>query len=53
VIIGGLVSSTLLSRLMTPVAYEIIPPQLVGTVGRSVGSEAPVAAETERQPIAI
>jgi multidrug efflux pump subunit AcrB len=28
VIIGGLVSSTLLARLVTPVMYKLVPPQL-------------------------
>ena len=28
VIIGRLVSSTMLSRLVTPVAYELLPPTL-------------------------
>ena len=29
VIIGGLISSTLLARLVTPVVYKLIPPQIV------------------------
>jgi len=28
VLIGGLISSTLLSRLVTPVLYKLIPPQV-------------------------
>jgi multidrug efflux pump subunit AcrB len=28
VIIGGLISSTLLARLVTPVMYKLIPPQV-------------------------
>ena len=28
VIIGGLISSTLLSRLVTPVVYKLIPPKI-------------------------
>jgi multidrug efflux pump subunit AcrB len=27
-LIGGLVTSTLLARLVTPVVYKLIPPQL-------------------------
>lgn len=30
VIIGGLISSTLLSRIVTPVVYELIPPKIEG-----------------------
>jgi len=40
VIIGGLISSTLLARLVTPVMYKLIPPE-VDAVARS---EAPRAA---------
>jgi multidrug efflux pump subunit AcrB len=32
VIIGGLVTSTLLARLVTPVMYKIIPPEIILTV---------------------
>jgi multidrug efflux pump subunit AcrB len=28
VIIGGLISSTLLSRIVTPVVYKLMPPRL-------------------------
>jgi multidrug efflux pump subunit AcrB len=31
VIIGGLVSSTILSRLVTPVMYKLLPPELTPT----------------------
>ena len=42
VIIGGLVSSTLLARLVTPVMYELLPP----TIGEQVeaASTIPLAA---------
>ncbi|MFN9802180.1 MAG: efflux RND transporter permease subunit, partial [Bacteroidota bacterium] len=30
VLIGGLISSTLLSRVVTPVVYRLIPPRLEG-----------------------
>jgi multidrug efflux pump subunit AcrB len=32
VIIGGLISSTLLSRIVTPVVYKLIPPKIVHKV---------------------
>jgi Cu/Ag efflux pump CusA len=28
VLIGGLISSTLLSRIVTPIIYELIPPSI-------------------------
>jgi hypothetical protein len=31
VIIGGLITSTLLARLVTPVMYKLIPPAIVAT----------------------
>jgi CzcA family heavy metal efflux pump len=44
VIIGGLISSTLLARLVTPVMYKLIPPA-IGPVGEGVTSgEPPVSA---------
>jgi hypothetical protein len=33
VIIGGLVSSTLLGRLVTPVMYKVLPPSIVVVPG--------------------
>jgi hypothetical protein len=36
VIIGGLISSTLLARLVTPVMYKLIPPEIAVT--RASGS---------------
>jgi multidrug efflux pump subunit AcrB len=41
VIIGGLISSTLLARLVTPVMYKLIPPNL-SPVPQSTGSLVPV-----------
>ena len=43
VIIGGLISSTLLSRLVTPVLYELLPP-MPDDVGRAGEEEAEAAA---------
>ena len=37
VIIGGLISSTLLARLVTPVMYQLIPPEV--TVARQPAAE--------------
>lgn len=31
VLIGGLISSTLLSRIVTPVMYKLIPPRMEGS----------------------
>jgi Cu/Ag efflux pump CusA len=31
VIIGGLISSTLLARLVTPVMYKLLPPDIHGS----------------------
>jgi multidrug efflux pump subunit AcrB len=36
VIIGGLISSTLLSRLVTPVMYKLLPPK-VEVIGEQPG----------------
>ena len=36
VIIGGLVSSTLLARLVTPVMYKLLPP----TIGAGAASQS-------------
>jgi multidrug efflux pump subunit AcrB len=43
VIIGGLISSTVLSRLVTPVMYRLLPPAL-GDERRSELAAAPLAA---------
>ena len=40
VIIGGLVSSTLVGRLVTPVMYELLPPTLVTDDGESPSKKA-------------
>ena len=37
VIIGGLITSTLLARLVTPVMYKLIPPSAAAIAGDSVG----------------
>ena len=45
VIIGGLVSSTLLSRLLTPVMYKLLPPKIgAAECARSEALSAPVVA---------
>jgi multidrug efflux pump subunit AcrB len=45
VIIGGLVSSTVLSRLVTPVAYKLLAPAVEREAGRAaVGAAAPLPA---------
>src|SRR5690606_23441914 len=45
VIIGGLISSTLLSRLVTPVMYKLIPPAIeVPSESRAPGVGAPASA---------
>jgi multidrug efflux pump subunit AcrB len=49
VIIGGLISSTLLSRLVTPVMYKLMPPaieraQVTEDGGRSIAVEPSPAA---------
>jgi len=36
VLIGGLISSTLLSRIVTPVVYKLIPPKVEGKVDEAV-----------------
>ncbi len=41
VIIGGLISSTLLARLVTPVMYKLLPPELE-TPSTNLGLEPPV-----------
>jgi multidrug efflux pump subunit AcrB len=52
VIIGGLISSTLLARLVTPVMYKLIPPTLTpatatrGAAPLIPGSALPLVAET-------
>jgi len=40
VIIGGLVSSTLLSRLVTPVMYKLLPPAMPAAAADSVRAQA-------------
>jgi multidrug efflux pump subunit AcrB len=45
VIIGGLISSTLLGRLVTPVMYKMLPPRIEVTNGRPVAEPlAPAGA---------
>ncbi|MEC5143691.1 efflux RND transporter permease subunit [Chitinophaga sp. 212800010-3] len=46
VLIGGLISSTLLSRIVTPVVYKLIPPRIEETKGN--GSTHHSSAEGER-----
>jgi len=41
VIIGGLVSSTLLARLVTPVMYKLIPPQIAAAPAATGGALVP------------
>jgi multidrug efflux pump subunit AcrB len=43
VIIGGLVSSTLLARLVTPVMYKLLPPAIEPRKVAALGSPHPVA----------
>jgi hypothetical protein len=45
VIIGGLVSSTLLSRLVTPVMYKLLPPRV-----QVQPQPAPLARASEPEP---
>jgi Cu/Ag efflux pump CusA len=44
VIIGGLISSTLLARLVTPVMYRLLPPELTASPAPEevLGRAAPV-----------
>jgi multidrug efflux pump subunit AcrB len=44
VIIGGLISSTVLSRLVTPVMYKLMPPSIAIDAPSSVSSEGQVGA---------
>ena len=49
VILGGLVSSTVLARVVTPVLYELLPPDverahLSDTAPASAAADAPAAA---------
>jgi multidrug efflux pump subunit AcrB len=44
VIIGGLVSSTLIARLVTPVMYRLLAPALEETIGERRAEVLPVAA---------
>jgi multidrug efflux pump subunit AcrB len=48
VILGGLVSSTLLARLVTPVLYELLPPEVAGA--RAPGGEADPVARAPATP---
>lgn len=41
VIIGGLISSTLLARLVTPVMYKLIPPQIAAVPAAAGGALVP------------
>lgn len=43
VIIGGLISSTLLARIVTPVAYKLLPPAVTVTSAATPASEVDVA----------
>ena len=49
VIIGGLVSSTLLARIVTPVAYKLLPPAIVRDGDTAVVPAASGLAETSVQ----
>ena len=42
VIIGGLMSSTILSRLVTPVMYKLLPPSIVVLPGATVDASMAV-----------
>jgi multidrug efflux pump subunit AcrB len=44
VIIGGLVSSTLLARLVTPVMYKLLPPVIEPRKAAALGSPHPLGA---------
>jgi multidrug efflux pump subunit AcrB len=44
VILGGLVSSTLLARVVTPVLYKILPPEVEGAGGPVAVPERPTVA---------
>ena len=41
VIIGGLITSTLLARLVTPVMYKLIPPAIAASAGERWYSRSP------------
>jgi multidrug efflux pump subunit AcrB len=45
VIIGGLISSTLLARLVTPVMYKLLPPHLERSDSPARRAQGPVNAE--------
>jgi multidrug efflux pump subunit AcrB len=44
VIIGGLISSTILSRLVTPVMYKLMPPTIAVQAGANVSHDEPASA---------
>jgi multidrug efflux pump subunit AcrB len=43
VILGGLVSSTLLTRVVTPVLYKLLPPEVEVDAGEAAAAPAPAA----------
>ena len=47
VIIGGLVSSTLLGRLVTPVMYKLLPPSILAPPGATVDASMAVTRAVE------
>jgi len=47
VIIGGLLSSTILTRVVTPVLYKLLAPRIIS------GDEAPLAGDAVAQPVAV
>ena len=50
VIIGGLITSTLLARLVTPVMYKLIPPAIAAPRPRAVVLSQPPRAWRQRRP---
>jgi Cu/Ag efflux pump CusA len=46
VIIGGLISSTLLARLVTPVMYKLLPPVIEPRKAAALGAAQALARET-------
>ena len=52
VIIGGLVSSTMLARVVTPVLYKLVAPRVEGVgAARSEGAGAFEGAAEEKIPV--
>jgi multidrug efflux pump subunit AcrB len=49
VIIGGLISSTLLARLVTPVMYKLLPPRMIAAT--APGAEPAAERATERSAV--